>query len=374
MKVHYINILLFALPLNILFLSSQEHNKNKPSITPHTPKIPSTRLLCECDLYMPNYDNDPEMKGVMENFDRQTSQRLRKYDERMQSKRMQCKEQCDKEIQKIILKDKLEKQMEQQLTTLETKIDTGDIPTCICEKSLADKTEKFCLNCGINVGGGVTLSSGVLGEIGEAAISAWKTTEIAAATKAAIAEGAATGLAAGEAKGMQIVIGVLKNQGVELLCPELLESIGSKIPYTDDGQIAKIILENLNRYCGVGYIPDGPPCMEIRIKLGMILPDGKIAPPDKIYIPQMMKKIVYKAKLTATDVTKTTTKEVTKAAIETSTGAIDAASTHLYSTIAYSIIAIVVIVLIMVIIYLILRYRRKKKMKKKLQYIKLLKE
>ncbi|ETW39276.1 hypothetical protein PFTANZ_00009, partial [Plasmodium falciparum Tanzania (2000708)] len=43
-------------------------------------------------------------------------------------------------------------------------------------------------------------------------------------------------------------------------------------------------------------------------------------------------------------------------------------------TIIASIVAIVVIVLIMVIIYLILRYRRKTKMKKKLQYIKLLKE
>ncbi|CDO61851.1 rifin, partial [Plasmodium reichenowi] len=55
-------------------------------------------------------------------------------------------------------------------------------------------------------------------------------------------------------------------------------------------------------------------------------------------------------------------------------GAIDAASTQLYTTIGYSILAILIIVLIMMIIYLILRYRRKKKMKKKLQYIKLLTE
>ncbi|KOB64328.1 hypothetical protein PFHG_05610 [Plasmodium falciparum HB3] len=70
----------------------------------------------------------------------------------MKTTRQKCKEQCNKEIQKIILKDKLEKQMEQQLTTLETKITTEDIPTCICEKSLADKTEKFCLNCSKNMG------------------------------------------------------------------------------------------------------------------------------------------------------------------------------------------------------------------------------
>ncbi|CDO61970.1 rifin, partial [Plasmodium reichenowi] len=44
--------------------------------------------------------------------------------------------------------------------------------------------------------------------------------------------------------------------------------------------------------------------------------------------------------------------------------AIEAASTHLYTTIGYTILAILIIVLIMLIIYLILRYRRKKKMKK----------
>ncbi|ETW27267.1 hypothetical protein PFFCH_05306 [Plasmodium falciparum FCH/4] len=42
---------------------------------------------------MPNYDNDPEMKEMMENFDRQTSQRFKEYDERMIEKRQKCKEQ-----------------------------------------------------------------------------------------------------------------------------------------------------------------------------------------------------------------------------------------------------------------------------------------
>ncbi|ETW43228.1 hypothetical protein PFNF135_02143 [Plasmodium falciparum NF135/5.C10] len=377
MKVHYINILLFALPLNILFLSSQAHNKNKPSITPHTPKIPSTRLLCECDLYMPNYDSDPEMKSVMENFNEQTQHRFHEYDDRMKEKRQKCKEQCDKEIQKIILKDKLEKQMEQQLITLETKIDTGDIPTCICEKSLADKTEKFCLNCGINVGGGVTLSSGVLGEIGEAAISAWKTTEIAAATKAAIAEGAAKGLAAGEAKGMQIVIGVLKSFGVEDVCPEIFKSILKMSRYTDVTNFGGAIATKYKDTCTslVSDFEAPAACEGFEYNFGIFIKGSKIpGPPANSSVPNMLNLLVDKAKLTATDVTKTTTKEVTKAAIETSKKAIEATSYNWYTTIAYSIIAIVVIVLIMVIIYLILRYRRKKKMKKKLQYIKLLKE
>ncbi|SOV84075.1 rifin PIR protein, putative [Plasmodium reichenowi] len=146
MKVHYINILLFALSLNILLLSSQVYNqRNHKSSTPrHTPKIPTTRLLCECELYAPaNYDSDPQMKEVIENFNKQTQQRFEEYDERMKTTRQKCKEQCDKEIQKIILKDKLEKQMEEQLSTLETKIHTDDIPTCVCKKSVAEKTEKF---------------------------------------------------------------------------------------------------------------------------------------------------------------------------------------------------------------------------------------
>ncbi|KYN92985.1 rifin, partial [Plasmodium reichenowi] len=92
------------------------------------------------------------MKEVMENFNKQTQQRFHEYDDRMKTTRQKCKDKCDKEIQKIILKDKLEKHMAEQLTTLETKINTDDIPTCICEKSLADKTEKFCLNCGKNMG------------------------------------------------------------------------------------------------------------------------------------------------------------------------------------------------------------------------------
>ncbi|CDO61834.1 rifin, partial [Plasmodium reichenowi] len=84
MKVHYINILLFVIHLNIL-----EHNqRNHRRTTPHTPKIPTNRSLCECELYAPvNYDKDHEMKEVMDNFNKQTQQRFHEYDERMKEKR-----------------------------------------------------------------------------------------------------------------------------------------------------------------------------------------------------------------------------------------------------------------------------------------------
>ncbi|ETW56272.1 hypothetical protein PFUGPA_01697 [Plasmodium falciparum Palo Alto/Uganda] len=91
--------------------------------------------------------------------------------------------------------------MAQQLTTLETKIDTNDIPTCICEKSLADKVEKNYMKCTQNLGGIVAPSSGVLAGIAEGALYAWKPTAITAAKKAALAE--ATSLAT--KAGMQAV-------------------------------------------------------------------------------------------------------------------------------------------------------------------------
>ncbi|ETW61558.1 hypothetical protein PFMC_02649 [Plasmodium falciparum CAMP/Malaysia] len=367
MKVHYINILLFELLLKILV-----NTHRNPCIT--TCHTQTNRSLCECELYAPsNYDNDPQMKFVMENFNRQTSQRFHEYDDRMISKRKHCKDKCDKEIQKIILEDKLEKELMDKFATLHTDVQNDAIPTCVCEKSLADNVEKGCLRCGCILGAAMP----ELGSIGGSllsALSAWKPEAIAAAIVAAKEAGATKGAAKGLAAGMRVTIGVLEQRGVRLLCPELLESIGSKIHYTDAEEIAKIILENLNKYCGFDSTANGFPCLEIRTKLGIFLPGNRLAPPDDIYIPKMMKDIVYKAKLTTDDVTKTISERVTGILTRQQTSEIAATYASWQTAIIASIVAIVVIVLIMVIIYLILRYRRKKKMKKKLQYIKLLEE
>ncbi|SOS81645.1 PIR protein, putative [Plasmodium sp.] len=108
MKLCYYKILLFSLALNILVSSSYENNKNKSYITPrHTPTITS-RGLSECNKETSIYNNDPEMKFVKENFDRQTSQRFEEYEQRMITNRQKCKEQCDKDIKQIIVKDKIE--------------------------------------------------------------------------------------------------------------------------------------------------------------------------------------------------------------------------------------------------------------------------
>ncbi|ETW32837.1 hypothetical protein PFTANZ_06441, partial [Plasmodium falciparum Tanzania (2000708)] len=122
------------------------------------------------------------MKELMQDFDRQTLQRYKEYDERMIKKKQKCKEQCDKEIQKIILKDKLEKELMDKFATLQTDIQNDAIPTCVCEKSLADKVEKTCLKCGGVLGGGVTPAWGLVSGL-------WYASWIQYVTKAPIQKG-----------------------------------------------------------------------------------------------------------------------------------------------------------------------------------------
>ncbi|ETW57999.1 hypothetical protein PFUGPA_00008 [Plasmodium falciparum Palo Alto/Uganda] len=369
MKVHYINILLFSLPLNIL-----EHNPWNHYMKPHTY---TNRSLCECELYeLANYDNDPQMKEVMQDFDRQTSQRFEEYNERMMKNRQKCKEQCDKEIQKIILKDKLEKQMAQQFSTLHTDIQSDAIPTCICEKSLADKVEKGCLRCAQNLGGIVVPSSGVLGGIGEFGLSVWKPAALEAAKKAAIAEGLAAGEAAGNAKGMEIVIHFLEKLHIDKLVPDICKNVSSKGDYTHVINFVEIIIKKRQTMCGAGVKTLGTDmCTQININLGTLKPDG-ISPglPDNLAVPKMIKELVGEATQAADAVAKNIGKDVAASITKEKTSEIAATYASWETTIIAAVVAIVVIVLIMVIIYLILRYLRKKKMKKKLQYIKLLKE
>ncbi|EWC87124.1 hypothetical protein PFNF54_04081 [Plasmodium falciparum NF54] len=315
------------------------------------------------------------MKEVMDNFNRQTQQRFHEYDECMVEKRMQCKEQCDKEIQKIILKDKMEKELMDKFATLQTDIQNDAIPTCICEKSLADKTEKFCLNCGVNVGGGITLSSGVLGGIGSVAVNAWKTTEIAAATKAAIDKGLALGKIAGDIEGAAKVVELVKSTfKIEELGVRTLESIIDANTYTKSSLISGFIETEYSRL-GCGNIFTGmkkPFCNSVYERI-FDTSGGKGVYPIT-FIEKKVETMVSEAESVAAAKSAKVAAAEKAAILETSKKAIETTSYNWYTTIGYSITAILIIVLIMVIIYLILRYRRKKKMKKKLQYIKLLKE
>ncbi|SOV84035.1 rifin PIR protein, putative [Plasmodium reichenowi] len=337
MKVHYINILLFALPLNILLYNQRNHKSTTPHYTP------TTRLLCECELYAPvNYDNDPQMKKIMNNFNKETQERFHEYDERMKNTRQKCKEQCDKNIQKIILKDKLEKQMAEQLTTLETKIDTDDIPTCICEKSLADKAEKFCLNCGMNVGGVVTLSSGILGGIAEGAISVLQPLAITAAKEAA--EKASTALAT--KAGMKAVM--VKIEEINTACSKdigfvNLKSIVSKLTYNNGDALVEAA-EVLIGKARINPTTNNPTSFYNTV-IGMKSGDLYIGKFGEI----------------GSSTFQTTLESQTPVLTKAKVGAVEATYASYEIAIIASIVAIVVIVLIMVIIYKILRYRRKKK-------------
>nr|SPJ13415.1 rifin PIR protein,putative [Plasmodium sp. DRC-Itaito] len=337
MKVHYINILLFAHALNIL-ISDQRNHK---STTLHTPKIPTTRSLCECDLYAPvNYDNDPQMKYVMDNFNKQAQQRFHEYDERMQSKRMQCKERCDKESQKIILKDKLEKELMDKFATLDTDIQSDAIPTCICEKSMADKVEKGCLRCGGVLGGGVAPAVGLFGTF---AVDQLRNALTASAIKLATQEGIKAGVQA-------VITKIEDFFRVMLSNVEWSKYINGSNYSSARGifDAVKNVVESCER---AGTLKgDNVQIAKSTFSSGEAAFGTYEAAGKQAYTVQF---------------------EAVKAAQK---GGIEAASTPLYNAITYSVIAIIIIVLIMVIIYLILRYRRKKKMKKKLQYIKLLEE
>ncbi|SOS77271.1 PIR protein, putative [Plasmodium sp. gorilla clade G1] len=374
MKLNYINISLFSLSSNVLLLSSKVYNQRNHNLTQHKPTTTS-RLLCECELYAPqNYDNDPEMKSVMQDFDRQMSQRFREYGEHIIKNKQKCKEQCDKDIEKIILKDKIEKELKEKLDTLETNINTKDLPICECEKSLTDKVEKGCLGCGV-LGSGIAPNVGLFGEV---VLGAWKAAVLVTAKELAEEAGAAAGLKAGHAAGAAKVVAELeKTFGTDVLGSGPLGSIINAETYTDTKLISHAVYMKFHRTCmfgGSSYNYESPICTfmnDATFLSGNVSPEAVI--PEKV-IRTSVETMISDAKGIAASKAGDVTTTQTVVFEGRNIAAVDAAYTSSQIAIIASVVAILVIVLVMVIIYLILRYRRKKKMKKKLQYIKLLKE
>ncbi|SOS81800.1 PIR protein, putative [Plasmodium sp.] len=367
MKVHYINILLFAVPLNIM-----ANTHKKPSITPR--HIQTTRLLCECELFAPqNYDNDPEMKRVMQKFHDRTTQRFQEYDESLQEKRQVCKNTCDKEIQKIILKDKIEKELSEKFSALHMDIQSDDIPTCICEKSLADKVEKGCLRCGSILGAAMPEVASI-GATALYTLCQWQTKAIATAIGKALDESAAQGLAAGIQAGKEVAIKSLKLLGVEQFWPGMSSEILKMSHYNEVANLTAVIYEHKYNACKDAMVAFLDKCDTLDINFGVFTPDANYAVLPRKALPDVLNGIVSNAKTTAKAVAEAKSTKIAAEIAEKQTAVINATYTSWQIAITASVIAIVVIVLIMVIIYLVLRYRRKKKMKKKLQYIKLLEE
>ncbi|SOV11286.1 rifin PIR protein, putative [Plasmodium gaboni] len=293
------------------------------------------------------------MKTLMENFDRQTSQRFHEYDESMIKKRQKCKEQCDKDIQNIILKDKIEKELKDKFGALQTDLDSDAIPTCVCEKSVEDKVEKTCLRCGGILGGGVVPELGLIGGTALYAINSWIHGALysAASGKIAVIEAGVADLVAG-----------LKNMWqINYLVDKALEDLVTKTTYTNYNWLATSFKFEYQKLCISQADPSGAFC---------IIPKENYT----TVIENTAKLLVGKANKTVETATASETTRITTALTNERNAEITAFSTTYNTAIIASIVAIVIIVLIMVIIYLILRYRRKNKMKKKLQYIKLLKE
>ncbi|EWC77652.1 surface antigen [Plasmodium falciparum UGT5.1] len=338
MKLYYTKILLFCLPLNIL-----AHSKNKPHTTPHHTPTTTSRVLSECDTQSSIHDNDEEINSVKEVFDRQTSQRFEEYQERMKEKRQKRKEQRDKNIQKIIQKDRM-------------------------EKNIAEKIEKGCLMCGCGLGG-VAGSIGLFGGLG---IYGWKS----AALATAIAEGAETAKAAGEAvripATIDAVISGLEQMGVSILNGQPLKTFFTSTNYTNVTKIARVINSEYNASsCIIGISRAHEPfCSWVMTKQGAAPKIRGKAFSTYESIKTGVENIVSKADTVA----ETAAEKAAEDVIKSSIAAVDAKYVICQNAIIASVVALLIIVLVMIIIYLVLRYRRKKNINKKDQYTKLLKE
>ncbi|EWC88232.1 hypothetical protein PFNF54_02977 [Plasmodium falciparum NF54] len=229
----------------------------------------------------------------------------------MKGKRQKRKEERDKNIQEIIEKDRM-------------------------DKSLAEKVEKGCLKCGCGLGG-VAASIGIFGTI---AVNEW--------TKAATATATQKGIEAG----INVVIDTLKNlfhiDGVTDLKWKTLITAQN---YTDKSLVDGVIRELARTLCRGSEDTAGGFCL-------FTDKANTLTQAINGHVPKAI------SKGTAEFVT------VTEAEI----GNVTTTGGAYFTGIIVSVVVIVVIVLVMIIIYLVLRNRRKTKMTKKLQYMKLLKE
>ncbi|SOS80084.1 PIR protein, putative [Plasmodium sp. gorilla clade G1] len=169
-----------------------EYNNNKPYIIPHT-SIRTSRVLSECDLYMPQYNNDPHMKCVKEIFDRQTSRRLEEFEEHKM------------------------------------------------EKSLTEKVEKGCLRCGCGLGG-VAAGVGIFGAI---AVNELK--------KTALLDAAQKGIKAGISKA---IFGLENAFRLEKLDGVPLQKIITEQNFKDVNILGQLIQNEYNRLSDLSLIDE----------------------------------------------------------------------------------------------------------------------
>ncbi|ETW59919.1 hypothetical protein PFMC_04194 [Plasmodium falciparum CAMP/Malaysia] len=238
-----------------------------------------------------------------------------------------------------------------KFATLQTDIQSDAIPTCVCEKSLADKVEKACLRCGSILGAAMP-EVGSIGATALYALNLLKAAAITAAEQAAVTEA----IALATQEGMKAVL-----SKIEVLI----------LRWGTEAFVLRKVFTPSNYKCGAALLENakkllGETCKDLPRKRTSSFCNSVI-----LYGGETEFDSIAQAGATAYQTTLTTK---TPALTEAKVGAVNATYGGYHVSIIASIVAILVIVLVMIIIYLILRYRRKKKMKKKLQYIKLLNE
>ncbi|KNC37370.1 rifin [Plasmodium falciparum RAJ116] len=233
--------------------------------------------------------------------------------------------------------------MAQQFSTLHTDIQSDAIPTCICEKSIADKVEKMCLRCGGVLGSGVAPSVGLLGTV---AIDQWKNAAITEVTKYALAKGAAKGVAEGNALGINIVIRGIKSVFfIEELDGTSLKSFFTTTAYTDISKIVSVIDTEMSTSCGLSSACS--PICGARYTLNIVAQPGKTMVKQKDAITKGVIKFVGIAKDTASFKATQVSSETSSRIITKGNALIEAGFDSSTTSIYASIIVILIIVLIM---------------------------
>ncbi|SOS76923.1 PIR protein, putative [Plasmodium sp. gorilla clade G1] len=359
MKLSYLNILSCYLPLNILLLSSQINiqwnHYNTTQIQNIKLTTTSTRLLCECDLYTSIYDNDTDMKKVKENFNKKAEQRFHEYDDRVIKNRQKCKEQCDIDIQKIILKDKIGKQLTYKLSTLQTDISSDDIPTCVFEKSLADKVGKICLKSGYDLGSNVPLL-GLISGIEFYTVALQRATEVATA--------------AGEKAAFKAAITAIEKTIRDAIISSSISIVNDPYsPLLHGESAANVLVPALSAEFRASGSLNPVSLMSSYLKVSSTIEGINPISTEAI---NAAKDSLFTAAASGAGASEKIGPAVAASTKQATMGKIFTFENFFSSSLGISIIVMLSIAVILLIIYLILKYNRKRRITKKLNYIKLL--
>lgn len=211
--------------------------------------------------------------------------------------------------------------------------------------------------------GGVAPNIGLLGGTG---IYGWKIAALAAAKEEAISEGLTAASKTGIDYGIKYIITELKNQ---LGLYYIGSSPVDKFVTAQALKNPTLLIESVNIQYKNLWITN-----TYKLEKTLCSLAGEDYFIGKKLIDTSIRNIVGNAKEGADTLTAHVTTDTIVKFTDTKTAVAQAFSITYNTAIIASLVAIWIIVLVMVMIYSILRYRRKRKMKKNLQYINLLKE